>query len=119
MKLQGQPVSTLPQSWSLSQSQLATTCGQFETVCIPGGCCPVKDSKRKKQRMPALSAHMSMHAHVHRVTAESAVHAEVCGRGLTGPAAPALGPSHASGLLSFPRGKHPKAPLPFKTLQGR
>lgn len=69
--------------------------------------------------MPAASAHMSMHAHVHSVTADSSVHTEVCGRGLTAPAAPALRPSHAPGLLSFPRGKHPKAPLPFKTLQGR
>lgn len=97
----------------------ATTCGQFETVCIPGSCCPVKDSKRKRQRIAAVSAHTSMHARVHSVTSESSAHTDVRGRGLTGQAAAALHPSQTLGLLSFPRSKHPKAPLPFKTLQCR
>ena len=119
MELQGQPVSMLPQSSSLVQSQLATTCGQFDTVCIPGSCCPVKDSKRKRQRILAVPAHMSMHAHMHSVTTESSAHTDVCGRGLTGQAVPALCPSQTLGLLSFPRSKHPEAPVPFKTLQSR
>lgn len=76
-----------------SLSVLVTTHGQLETVCIPGSCYPVKDSKRKRQRVPAVSAHTSRHVQMHCMTPESSVHTGACGRGMTGQAAPALCPS--------------------------
>lgn len=39
---------------------------------------------------------------MHNVTAGSSAHTELCGRGLTGQAAPAMFPSQASSVLSFP-----------------
>lgn len=112
MELPGQPVSVLPQSWSLPQSQLATTCGQFETVCIPGSCCPVKVSRRKKTEDPG-SVCTGEHAHTRAQcdNCESSAQTGVCGRGLTGQAAPAMRLSQTSGLFSFPRSKIPQRPL--------
>lgn len=75
---------------------------------------PCKGFQEEKVEHPS-SPHRSMHAHVHCVTTECSALADVCGRGLTRQAAPAL----ASGLLSFSHSKCPKACLPFKTPEGR